>query len=200
MAYDAMKATNPAAFLWFVAIIVLGNYILLNLFLAILLENFSTSGSTGGANTANSAGGTLAAAAKTAQLLAWMQDLLEGSWFARMARRRNRVAALRDTDGSDGDIVAPPAAVQCGSDPGIDKRQLLAHDRWSTAGQGGREQEQAAGGADVRGSAGLLGRGAGADDGASLATHVTSSMPGLRTSAAGGYPAAVTAAAAARRR
>jgi hypothetical protein len=196
-----MHATNPATFLWFVAIIVLGNYILLNLFLAILLENFSASGSAGGASTANSAGGTLAAAAKTAQLLAWMQDLLEGSWFAKMLRRRNRVAALRDTDGSHGEIVAPPAAAHRGSDPGlagIDKRRLLAQDRWSAAGQGGQEQEHAAGGLGIRGPAGLRVDGSGADDGFMPSAHATSSMPGLRTSVAGGYPAA--AAAAARRR
>jgi hypothetical protein len=191
-----MNATNPAAFLWFVAIIVLGNYILLNLFLAILLENFSTSRSAGGASTANSAGGTLAAAAKTAQLLAWMQDLLESSWFARMLRRRNRVAALRDTDGSDGELMAPPAAAHLGSDQGIDKRLLLAHDTWSAAGQGGREQEPSAGGVGVRGPAGLHGDGAAGDGGNSLSGHLTSSMPGLRTSVAGGYP---TAAAARRR-
>lgn len=195
-----MNATKPAAFLWFVAIIVLGNYILLNLFLAILLENFSTSGSAGGASTANSAGGTLAAAAKTAQLLAWMQDLLEGSWFARMLRQRNRVAALRDTDGSDGELVAPTVAARSGSDPGlagIDKRRLLAKDRWSAAGQGRQDQEHSASLVGIRGPAGLCGDGAGGDDGVSLSGHVTSSMPGFRTSVAGGYP---NAAAAARRR
>lgn len=105
IAYNAMSATSPAAFLWFIAIIVLGNYILLNLFLAILLENFGN-GANGGASTANSTGGTLAAAAKAAQMMAWMQDLLDVSWFARMFQRRNRVAALQDADGDADDELA----------------------------------------------------------------------------------------------
>lgn len=110
MAYNAMAATSPAAYLWFVVIIVLGNYILLNLFLAILLENFgSSSGTSGGASSMNSVGGSLAAAAKVAQLLTWMQELLEGSWFAKVLQRRNRVAALQD--GSETDFGAGPQPV-----------------------------------------------------------------------------------------
>jgi hypothetical protein len=102
-----MAATSPAAYLWFVAIIVMGNYILLNLFLAILLDNFGSGGANGGASTANSTGGTLAAAAKAAQMMAWMQDLLDVSWFARMLQRRNKVAALRDS--SEDDAITAPA-------------------------------------------------------------------------------------------
>lgn len=108
VAYTAMAATSQAAYLWFVVVIVLGNYILLNLFLAILLENFGSSSANnlGGASSKNSAGGTLAAAAKTAQLLAWMQELVESSWFARMVQRRNRVAALQGPGEDEVDSAA----------------------------------------------------------------------------------------------
>lgn len=40
--YDAMASVSPAACLFFVAVICVGNYVMINLFLAILLDNFSS--------------------------------------------------------------------------------------------------------------------------------------------------------------
>ena len=40
--YDGMRATNAAAALYFLFIVIIGNYVVLNLFLAILLEQFSS--------------------------------------------------------------------------------------------------------------------------------------------------------------
>lgn len=169
MAYNAMAATSPAAYLWFVVIIVLGNYILLNLFLAILLESFgSSSGTSGGASSMNSVGGSLAAAAKVAQLLAWMQELLEGSWFAKVLRRRNRVAALQD--GSETDVGAgeTPPGMQASTRP----QPVVAFDEASGDGSGP---------VLPRGSAFLVG-----DAEGSLIPYATA----RKTSIAGGYPAA----------
>jgi hypothetical protein len=193
VAYNGMTATSPAAYLWFVVIIVFGNYILLNLFLAILLENFSTSGGTGGNSSANSMGGTLAAAAKTAQLMVWMQDMLEASWFAKVLRRRNKVAAAQDfgdDDDDGGELVAPESQ---------DKFSSQAH----TAKAAFQEGEAGA----MRGAAFLLEDGAG-DGKCHVSTgtiptggHVIpicgsfSWQTGPRGSAATGYPMA-----AARRR
>lgn len=39
--YDGMRATNSAAALYFLSIVVIGNYVVLNLFLAILLDKFA---------------------------------------------------------------------------------------------------------------------------------------------------------------
>lgn len=39
--YDGMRATNPAAALYFLSIVIIGNYVVLNLFLAILLDKFA---------------------------------------------------------------------------------------------------------------------------------------------------------------
>jgi hypothetical protein len=101
--YSGMAATSPAAALWFIAAIIIGNYVLLNLFLAVLLENFgsgsgspSTSGN-GGISRSNSSGSTLAAAAQAALMLSWMKDLLETSWIARLVNgpnSHNKVHAL----------------------------------------------------------------------------------------------------------
>lgn len=41
--YDGMRATNAGAALYFLFIVIIGNYVVLNLFLAILLEQFSSS-------------------------------------------------------------------------------------------------------------------------------------------------------------
>jgi hypothetical protein len=107
--YSGMAATSPAAALWFIAAIIIGNYVLLNLFLAVLLENFgsgsgspSTSGN-GGIIRSNSSGSTLAAAAKAALLLSWMKDLLETSWIAKLVNgpnSHNRVHALARGSGT----------------------------------------------------------------------------------------------------
>lgn len=101
--YSGMAATSPAAALWFIATIIIGNYVLLNLFLAVLLENFgsgagspATSGN-GGTSRSNSSGSTLAAAAKAALLLSWMKDVLETSWIAKLVHgpnHDNRIHAL----------------------------------------------------------------------------------------------------------
>jgi hypothetical protein len=119
--YSGMAATSPAAALWFIAAIIIGNYELLNLFLAVLLENFgsgssspSTSGN-GGISRSNSSGSTLAAAAKTALLLSWMKDLLETSWIAKLVNgpnSHNRVHALARGSGtrSGEDWCDSPAA------------------------------------------------------------------------------------------
>jgi hypothetical protein len=40
--YSWIDATNPAAALYFVALLVIGKFILLNMFLAVLMENFVT--------------------------------------------------------------------------------------------------------------------------------------------------------------
>lgn len=40
--YDGMRATNASAALYFLFIVIIGNYVVLNLFLAILLEQFSS--------------------------------------------------------------------------------------------------------------------------------------------------------------
>lgn len=181
MAYDAMSATSPAAYLWFVAIIVLGNYILLNLFLAILLENFgsSSSNSSGGMSSANSTGGTLAAAANVAQMLAWMQDLVEASWFARMLHRRrnNRVAALQGPDeaeeGEVGSVEAQAAAA--GYDESVRPRVSVAFQGSDSAADG-----------SPRGNAALLGVGGGGDGGDAPWGY------GPKSSVSGSYP--VTAA------
>jgi hypothetical protein len=175
VAYDAMAATSPAAYLWFVAIIVMGNYILLNLFLAILLDNFGSGGANGGASTANSTGGTLAAAAKAAQMMAWMQDLLDVSWFARMLQRRNRVAALRDS--SEDDAITAPA-------PALPSSQ---HD--GQAAPSAVLQEGVAGSTGARSPALLL------DHCSAVGESSLAPAPGQRSSVAGGYPQA-----AARRR
>ena len=39
--YDGMRSTDSAAVLYFLALTIFGNYVVLNLFLAILLDNFS---------------------------------------------------------------------------------------------------------------------------------------------------------------
>lgn len=39
--YDGMRATNSAAALYFLCIVIFGNYVVLNLFLAILLDKFA---------------------------------------------------------------------------------------------------------------------------------------------------------------
>ena len=39
--YDGMRTTNPAAALYFLFIVIIGNYVVLNLFLAILLDQFA---------------------------------------------------------------------------------------------------------------------------------------------------------------
>lgn len=39
--YDGMHATNSAAALYFLSIVIIGNYVVLNLFLAILLDKFA---------------------------------------------------------------------------------------------------------------------------------------------------------------
>lgn len=39
--YDGMRATNSAAALYFLSIVIIGNYVVLNLFLAILLDKFA---------------------------------------------------------------------------------------------------------------------------------------------------------------
>ena len=41
--YDGMRSTGTIACIYFVLLVVVGNYVILNLFLAILLDNFSTS-------------------------------------------------------------------------------------------------------------------------------------------------------------
>lgn len=175
MAYDAMTATSPAAFLWFVAIIVMGNYILLNLFLAILLENFGSSSGNGGTSTANSTGGTLAAAAKAAQLAAWLQDLLEESWFAKMYRSRNRVAVLQDDEGSD-ELVAPRFSSAGGNKQVQPGKQVSAMAIQEAAGS----SNDAA--AATRGPAFLQGPTSSGDVGDKLVT-----LMGQRASMAGGY-------------
>jgi hypothetical protein len=39
--YDGMRTTNPASAVYFLFIVLIGNYVMLNLFLAILLDNFA---------------------------------------------------------------------------------------------------------------------------------------------------------------
>jgi hypothetical protein len=39
--YDGMRTTNTGAAIYFLFIVVIGNYVILNLFLAILLDNFA---------------------------------------------------------------------------------------------------------------------------------------------------------------
>jgi hypothetical protein len=101
--YSGMAATSPAAALWFIAAIIISNYVLLNLFLAVLLENFGSgsgspvTSSNGSTSRSNSSGSTLAAAAKAALLLSWLKDLLETSWIAKLVHgpnHDNRVHAL----------------------------------------------------------------------------------------------------------
>lgn len=92
--YSGMAATSPAAALWFVAVIIIGNYVLLNLFLAVLLENFGASaamdaGNASSKSTGGSNGSTLAAAAQAAVVLSWMKELLESSWVAKLVNGRN---------------------------------------------------------------------------------------------------------------
>ena len=41
--YDAIRACGPISGIYYVSLFILGNFIVLNLFLAILLDNFSTS-------------------------------------------------------------------------------------------------------------------------------------------------------------
>src|SRR5689334_3665542 len=93
--YSGMAATNPAMSLYFIAGIVVGNYILLNLFLAILLENFGApsapDGSASRSNRTVSNGSTMAAAAKMAVLFDWMRDLLDSSWIANRLQRNRKV-------------------------------------------------------------------------------------------------------------
>lgn len=183
MAYDAMQATHPAAFLWFVGIIVMGNYILLNLFLAILLENFGSSAN-GGASTANSTGGTLAAAAKAAQLMAWLQDIVEGSWFAKVFKRRNRVSAMEDDELGDA-VVAPSLA------SGSKQQSQSSKFKAAVAFQGPSENGGSSSSADGTRSPALLLGDAGSGDGSLKML----SASGQRASVAEGYPTA-----AARRR
>lgn len=38
--YDGMRTTNPASAVYFLFIVLIGNYVMLNLFLAILLDKF----------------------------------------------------------------------------------------------------------------------------------------------------------------
>lgn len=177
MAYDAMTATSPAAYLWFVTIIVLGNYILLNLFLAILLENFGAS-TNGGASTANSTGGTLAAAAKAAQLTAWLQDLLQESWFAKMFKSRNRVSAMQDE--GDDELVAPRFSSAGGNKQVQASQQVPAVAFQPVAGSSNN-----AGAAVTRGPAFLQGPASSWDPGNKLL-----SLTVQRPSIAGGYPMA----------
>jgi hypothetical protein len=174
-----MTATSPAAFLWFVAIIVLGNFILLNLFLAILLENFGSSSGNGGASTANSTGGTLAAAAKAAQLTAWLQDLLEESWFSKMLKSRNRASAMQDDEGSD-ELVAPRFSSAGGSKQVQASKQVSAVAVQEVAGS-----SDDAGAAATRGPAFLQGPASSGDVGNKLL-----SVTGQRASVTGGYPMA----------
>jgi Ion transport protein len=42
--YDGMRSTSPGSAIYFLFIIVIGNYVVLNLFLAILLDNFAGGG------------------------------------------------------------------------------------------------------------------------------------------------------------
>eukprot|EP00878_Enallax_costatus_P022732 GHUV01024136.1.p1 GENE.GHUV01024136.1~~GHUV01024136.1.p1 ORF type:complete len:288 (+),score=71.07 GHUV01024136.1:685-1548(+) len=105
--YSGMSATNPAMSLWFIAAIVLGNYILLNLFLAILLENFSTPSSPDGSSSRSSRtlsnGSTMAAAAKMAILYDWMQDLLDSSWISNRFKHSRKVHPMADRRSTTGD-------------------------------------------------------------------------------------------------
>jgi Ion transport protein len=39
--YDGMRSTSPASAIYFLFIVIIGNYVVLNLFLAILLDQFS---------------------------------------------------------------------------------------------------------------------------------------------------------------
>ena len=45
--YDGMRTKGDAACLYFILLVVIGNYIVLNLFLAILLDNFADMDSSG---------------------------------------------------------------------------------------------------------------------------------------------------------
>jgi Ion transport protein len=47
--YDGMRTTQPVAALYFLFIFIIGNYVMLNLFLAILLDQFAA-GDAGAAN------------------------------------------------------------------------------------------------------------------------------------------------------
>lgn len=75
-----------------------------------MLENFGSSNGNGGGSTASSTGGTLAAAAKAAQLVAWLQDILEASWFAKLTRHRNRVSSSSVQDEQDDGGSRSPVA------------------------------------------------------------------------------------------
>lgn len=125
--YNAMTAMNPAISLWFIAAIIIGNYILLNLFLAILLENFSTPSASDGSGSrtsrTNSNGSTMAAAVKMAVIYDWLQDLLESSWFARMLRSSNKVhaetAASGDWGATDADVTTHRHDADASHSPGM---------------------------------------------------------------------------------
>lgn len=132
VAYSAMTATSPAAYLWFVVAIVFGNYILLNLFLAILLENFSSSTGSFSTNGSSTTSSTIAAAARVACVLAWLQGLMEGSWMAKLAKRRhNRVhaaAAQAHTEADEKALVAETGSAIPGAwgAPGVPADALVA--------------------------------------------------------------------------
>lgn len=112
--YNGMLKLTPAVSLWFIAAIVIGNYILLNLFLAILLENFSSTGPSDGTGSRSlrsaSSGSTLAAAAQMAVIHEWMQDLLRCSWFGKLLHdNNNKVHTLPGMEGVSGNWVAGDA-------------------------------------------------------------------------------------------
>jgi hypothetical protein len=90
-----MEAVSPATCLFFVGVIAFGTYVMLNLFLAILLDNFSAGddGSASGGTGSDTMREAAAAAAAGAAVLDWMRGLMGCSWLA-ARRRRQRVAPL----------------------------------------------------------------------------------------------------------
>jgi hypothetical protein len=95
--YSGMVALGPAASLFFIAVVIVGNYMLLNLFLAVLLENFgNASDSVSTASSGEDFG--LGQAATSALFFGKMEDMLRGSWFGKMmASKSNKVVDGGDT-------------------------------------------------------------------------------------------------------
>jgi hypothetical protein len=96
--YNVMVATQPIAALWCIAAFVIGNYILLNLFLAVLLENFGAS-SARQRRQSSSNDSMLLAAANAALVLDWMRELLSKSFVATLVCcHGNRVHVLHEDE------------------------------------------------------------------------------------------------------
>jgi hypothetical protein len=168
--YETMHALSPAACLFCIAIITLGNYVVMNLFLAVLLDNFSSSDGASPSAGSDTLKESAAAAAAGAAVRDWLRGLLEGAWLRRLGRGER--APLRGWQ--RGERVAPQG------EAGEEQQTATAALATVAAAAASMQSEDASGGSG--GNGGSTVPGAEADTAAAAAAKAAALPPSGRSS------------------